>query len=240
VQPGRWPLRHPRVPRGGRRRLDAPSPGRRRLPRGGRRPDAAARPGLEAPSPAGQDRRELDLHGGVLRRTWRTGDDATLRSLRFASLARPGVVGLRAEGPPGVLCAGPALLAPGNGVGFEEGRRGDIVWARTRSAGGGGITAAACQRTRDDRSRVERLAVFLADPDSAPAPAAAVERLRTVEVVGFDGCWPSTAPPGRPGGPTPRSPSPATRTPSAPSGSPCSTCWRPPPPGARRPWGRAG
>jgi trehalose/maltose hydrolase-like predicted phosphorylase len=122
----------------------------------------------------------------VLRRTWRTGDGATLRSLRFASLARPGVVGLRAEGPPGVLCAGPALLAPGNGVGFEEGRRGDIVWARTRSAGGGGITAAACQRTRDDRSRVERLAVFLADPDSAPAPAAAVERLRTVEVVGFD------------------------------------------------------
>src|SRR5512132_1805704 len=96
--------------------------------------------GLEAAAPDGQDRRELDLHGGVLRRAWTTADGAALHSLRFVSLARPGVVGLRAEGPPGVLCAGPALLAPGNGVGFEEGRRGDIVWAGTRSAGGGGIT----------------------------------------------------------------------------------------------------
>src|SRR5512132_2096706 len=141
--------------------------------------------GLEAAAPDGQDRRELDLHGGVLRRAWTTADGAALHSLRFVSLARPGVVGLRAEGPPGVLCAGPALLAPGNGVGFEEGRHGDLVWARTRSAGGGGITAAACQRTRD-RSRVERLAVYLADPDHAPAPEAALERLGTVAEVGFD------------------------------------------------------
>ena len=33
---------------------------------------------------------------------------------------------------------------------------------------------------------VERLAVYLADPDHAPAPEAAVERLRTVAGVGFD------------------------------------------------------
>jgi hypothetical protein len=91
--------------------------------------------GLEAAPPDGQDRRELDLHGGVLRRTWTTGDGAVVRSLRFSSLAHP--VGRPAGGgPPGVLCAGPALLAPGNGIGFEEGRRGDIVWARTWSAGG--------------------------------------------------------------------------------------------------------
>jgi hypothetical protein len=123
----------------------------------------------------------------VLRRTWRTAAGATLRSLRFASLARPGVVGLRAEGPPGVLGAGPALLAPGNGVGFEEGRRGEIVWARTRSAGGGGITAAARQATSDAGPRtVERLAVYLADPDNAPTPEAALERLGTVEAAGFD------------------------------------------------------
>jgi trehalose/maltose hydrolase-like predicted phosphorylase len=142
--------------------------------------------GLDAAPPDGPDRRELDLHAGVLRRTWTTGDGATLRSLRFASLARPGVMGLRAEGPPGVLWAGPALLPPGGRIGFEEGRSGSIVWARTRSAYGGGITAAACQVTREDRSLVERLAVYLADPDHAPAPEAAVERLRTVEGVGFD------------------------------------------------------
>ncbi|HET9560432.1 MAG TPA: glycoside hydrolase family 65 protein, partial [Actinomycetota bacterium] len=144
--------------------------------------------GLQAAPPDGHDRRELDLRGGVLRRTWRTRAGA-LRSLRFASLARPGVVGLRAEGPADALGAGPALLAPGDGTTFEEGRHGDVDWARTRSAGGGGITAAACQGTIDgDRSRlVERLAVYLADPDRAPAPEAAVERLAAVEAVGFDG-----------------------------------------------------
>jgi trehalose/maltose hydrolase-like predicted phosphorylase len=144
--------------------------------------------GLQVAPPDGHDRRELDLRDGVLRRTWRTRAGATLRSLRFASLARPGVVGLRAEGPADALGAGPALLAPGARVVFEEGRQGDIVWSRTRSAGGGGITAAACQGTVDeDGSRlVERLAVYLSDPDRAPAPEAAVGRLAAVEAVGFD------------------------------------------------------
>ena len=144
--------------------------------------------GLAVAAPDGQDRRELDLRAGVLRRTWRTRDGAILRSLRFVSLAHPGVVGLRAEGPANILRAGPALLAPGDGIDFQEGRRGDICWARTRSAGGGGITAAACQRTADnDRSRVvERLAVYLAEPDSTPPPDAAVAQLGTVERVGFD------------------------------------------------------
>jgi trehalose/maltose hydrolase-like predicted phosphorylase len=144
--------------------------------------------GLRVAPPDGRDRRQLDLRGGVLRRSWRTRDAATLHSLRFASLARPGVVGLRAEGPAGALGAGAALLAPGDGTEFEEGRHGDLLWARTRSPRGGGITAAAWQRTIDeDGSRVvERLAVYLADPDQAPAPEAAVERLSTVARVGFD------------------------------------------------------
>jgi trehalose/maltose hydrolase-like predicted phosphorylase len=38
--------------------------------------------GLEAATPDGQDRRELDLHGGVLRRAWTTADGAALHSLR--------------------------------------------------------------------------------------------------------------------------------------------------------------
>jgi trehalose/maltose hydrolase-like predicted phosphorylase len=141
--------------------------------------------GLEVAPPDGQDRRELDLQAGVLRRTWRTRDGAILRSLRFASLARPGVVGLRAEGPPDVLGTGPALLAPGGGIDFQAGRRGDICWAGTRSAGGDGITAAACQHSADDdRSRVvERLAVYLANPDHAPVPE---QQLRTIQKVGFD------------------------------------------------------
>jgi len=142
--------------------------------------------GLDVSPPNGRDRRELDLRGGVLRRTWEAGG-GTLRSLRFASMAQPGVVGLRAEGPAGALTAGPALLAPGGGTDFEEGHQGDVHWARTRSAGGGGITAAARQRSSGDRSRVvERLAVYLADQDAAPTPEAAVERLAAVEAAGFD------------------------------------------------------
>jgi hypothetical protein len=196
--------------------------------------------GLEVAPPDGQDRRELDLHAGVLRRTWRTRGGAILRSVRFASLARPGVVGLRAEGPLDVLRTGPALLAPGSGIDFQAGRRGDICWARTRSAGGGGgLTAAACQRSADDdRSRVvERLAVYLANPDHARV---AEQQLRTMKTVGFDrllaehrAAWAARwadAEVTIQGDPTPNSP----------SGSPCSTCWPLWPTGVRRPSAPAG
>jgi trehalose/maltose hydrolase-like predicted phosphorylase len=152
--------------------------------------------GLEMASPDHRDRRRLDLRAGVLHREWAAGG-ATLRSLRFASLARPGVVGLRAEGPAGALGAGPPLLPPaapaetaagaGETPSFSQGRIGDAAWASTRARHGGGITVAARQRESGGPSRVvERLAVYLADPDHAPAPEAAVEALRAAEAVGFD------------------------------------------------------
>ena len=182
--------------------------------------------GLPAAPPDGPDRRELDLRGGVLRRTWRTRAGTALRSLRFASLARPGVVGLRAEGPADALSAGPALLAPGDGTTFEEGRHGDIDWARTRSAGGGGITAAARQR-HHRRGRLP--ASWSAWPCTWPTrtaprrprrPSSGWPRSRR---SGSTRCWPSTARPGRPVGRRRRRPSTATPTSSSPSGSPCST-----------------
>jgi trehalose/maltose hydrolase-like predicted phosphorylase len=151
--------------------------------------------GLRVASPDHADRRRLDLRAGVLHREWAAGG-ATVRSLRFASLARPGVAGLRAEGPAAVLAAGPALLPPGAAPAaagaaevptFTEGRVGDAAWASTRARHGGGITVAARQRESGGPSRVvERLAVYLADPDHAPPPDAAVEALRAAEAVGFD------------------------------------------------------
>jgi trehalose/maltose hydrolase-like predicted phosphorylase len=152
--------------------------------------------GLRVAAPDHRDRRRLDLRAGVLHREWAAGG-ATLRSLRFASLARPGVAGLRVEGPAGVLRAGPPLLPPGGqaqaatgGVGppsFHQGQIGDAAWASTRAPGGGGITVAARQHESDGPLRVvERLAVYLADPDHAPAPEAAAEALRAAEAVGFD------------------------------------------------------
>jgi trehalose/maltose hydrolase-like predicted phosphorylase len=150
--------------------------------------------GLEvAPAGVERDRRVLDLQGGVL---WRelAGGWGMVRTMRFASLARPGVVGLRAEGPPEVLRAGPALRPPGAGVAFEQGCAEGVVWARSRTRCGGGITAAAWQREDDggpgaggEPRVVERLAAYLADPDRAPPPAAAIARLRAARQVGFDG-----------------------------------------------------
>jgi trehalose/maltose hydrolase-like predicted phosphorylase len=144
--------------------------------------------GLEIAPSCGGGTQQLDLRAGLLRRRWETTDGAVVRSLRFASLARLGVVGLRAEGPAGALGAGPALLVPGGEQAHDQASLDGAEWARTWATGGGGITAAAGQRTTaDGRSRlVERLAVYLADPDRAPAPEAAVERLRAVEAVGFD------------------------------------------------------
>ncbi|HYT26128.1 MAG TPA: hypothetical protein VEP73_06570, partial [Actinomycetota bacterium] len=142
--------------------------------------------GLEVAAGAGRERRVLDLRSGVLWRE-RADDGAPLRTLRFSSLARPGVVALRAEGGPAVLRPGPALLPPGGEAGFEQGRLGDVTWARTRARRDGGITAAARQREGGgDRATVERIAAYVADPTGAPGPEEAAERLRAAEAVGFD------------------------------------------------------
>lgn len=143
--------------------------------------------GLELAAPsAEQDRRVLDLRSGVL---WRelAGPWGVLRTLRFASLARPGVVGLRAQGPPDALCAGPALRPPAAAVAFKQGCVDGVVWAQSRARSGGGITAAAWQREDGGESRmVERLAAYLADPKRMPPPAAAIARLRSARQAGFD------------------------------------------------------
>jgi hypothetical protein len=166
-----------------------PGPGRRRLPRRGRRAGAAARPGLDGaggavtrrpgPPRAGPARRGAapDLDD---RRRRRGAQPAVLlpgpscwsacgRRAARRPVRRPGAAGSRERdrlrgGPPRRHRLGPHLV-------------------RRR----GGITAAACQRTRGDRSRVERLPVYLADSDHALTPEAALERLRTVEAVGFEG-----------------------------------------------------
>jgi trehalose/maltose hydrolase-like predicted phosphorylase len=143
--------------------------------------------GLQVPSPDGRDRRVLDLRQGLLHRQWGARDGTGLRSLRFASLARPGVVGLWAEGQADTLRAGPPLLPPAGTVAFDQGQLDGTAWVRTRSAVAGGITAAAAQQEFGGPRRVvERLAVYLADPHRAPTPEAAVQALRAAQAVGFE------------------------------------------------------
>ncbi len=105
-----------------------------------------------------QVRRVLDLHAGVL------GEDVVgvsrLRSLRFSSLARPGVAVLRADvdlpESPDALVLPPANAETGVVDGFQ--------WMATLGTGGS-ITAAAWQR--HEARRVDRIVAYVSGAGQA-------------------------------------------------------------------------
>jgi trehalose/maltose hydrolase-like predicted phosphorylase len=132
------------------------------------------------------DERMVDLRTGVLRRTGR--GPSQLRTLRFASAARPEALGLRAEGSPAHLDPGDPLLAPGERVDLERLDRGDVRVARTASPTGGGIAVAVRDRTADagERRVIERLAAWEAHAVGAPDWDRAAARLTDLEEAGFD------------------------------------------------------
>ena len=132
-------------------------------------------------------RRVLDLRSGVLWRE-RSGDGAALRTLRFASATRSGVMAMRAEGRADDLAPGEALSAPD---GVETVRRGGshgMEWLRATSSRGGGILAAAHQAvgTVPTGCTLERLVAYAADPRRVPRVQEASGRLREARRVGFD------------------------------------------------------
>ena len=124
--------------------------------------------------------RTLDLRAGVL---FERIDGATeLESIRFASLARPGIACLRTTadaGDPGpvlmapvtrVLGPPPPQIASGNG------------WMATVGTGGS-ITAAASQL--HEERRLERVVAYVAGADG-PQPEEAGAKLATARGIGFD------------------------------------------------------
>ena len=124
----------------------------------------------------------LDLRTGVLAREPDAPGD--LRTLRFASLPRPGLVALRAERAAG-LRAGPVLTLPAEGV-ARFGRTDATAWAQVL-AQPGGITAVGHQTRRLGRPvRVERVVAYRADPDRVPSVTsvrAALEGVRFDELL---------------------------------------------------------
>jgi hypothetical protein len=140
---------------------------------------------LELTGPPAPARRVLDLRAGVLLRTDLEGD-RLLRTLRFASAARPGVMALRAEAAPDRLQAGPPLQPPAEGM-VATGRKDGVVWSRTMGDVGG-LTAAAVQDVVDGPGlrAVERLAVIRGGADHVPAVEEAVATLNEAARVGFD------------------------------------------------------
>ncbi|HSD78586.1 MAG TPA: glycosyl hydrolase family 65 protein [Solirubrobacteraceae bacterium] len=137
---------------------------------------------LRAGAPA---ERVLDLHAGVLGQELETAD-GTVRGLLLSSLARPGTVALRAEGPKRALRAAMPLVLRGARHG-DGGRVGDDVLRLGTGDRHGAIEAAAWQVVRGHGAtgRLERLAAY----ESGPAPAAgarARRRLAAARAAGFE------------------------------------------------------
>ena len=135
-----------------------------------------------------RDRRTFDLRSGVLYRE-QAATPIALRSLRFASLERPGCFAMRAEGAPEWLHVGTALIPPATDGTFERRQLGESSTAEVRTDAGGAIAAATVQqeRTAAGRRIVDRLASFVGDPDGMTPKREAFAGLERAAGVGFAG-----------------------------------------------------
>jgi trehalose/maltose hydrolase-like predicted phosphorylase len=132
-----------------------------------------------------QLRRTLDLRTGVLAEERHHGG-ARRASLRFASLARPGIAALRADGDEVLLPVGPALAHPDPA---SSASRITETGSVTRvKAGRGGVVAAASEhrQLRPGGASVDRLAAYVADPERPPSSERALRALARAEAAGFD------------------------------------------------------
>jgi trehalose/maltose hydrolase-like predicted phosphorylase len=124
---------------------------------------------IEVPRPV-KDRRVLDLRTGVLLRE-SSYDGGFLRTFRFSSLARPGSMGLRAEGAAEVLDEKPDLRP-------------------VAIAGSAGGIAAATWTTKQTLANglrtVERLARYLVDPHQVPTVDDVVREGKELRNGSFD------------------------------------------------------
>jgi trehalose/maltose hydrolase-like predicted phosphorylase len=134
----------------------------------------------------GDVRRDLDLRGGLLHQET-TMPSGRWRAIRFSSLAQPGHVILRAEGPEAAPPSGRPLGAPRPDE-AESGTIGETNWMRLR-ASHGGVVAAARERERREVgkwSRLERYGVYHVDATDLPAAQPAVRAVSAVAATGFE------------------------------------------------------
>lgn len=130
----------------------------------------------------------LDLRSGVLLRTQRDRHGGVeFRSMRFASMGRPGAMALRAEGRTSQLEPGISLVVPRD-TRSSHGISANTYWASTESSFGGGITAAAKTNTHTAHGLrlIERLAHYISDKEEVPDPTAVMSALDHDVHVGFD------------------------------------------------------
>jgi trehalose/maltose hydrolase-like predicted phosphorylase/hydroxymethylpyrimidine pyrophosphatase-like HAD family hydrolase len=129
--------------------------------------------------------RVLDMRAGLLHEEARTARLA-LRSVRFSSLARPGLGVVRAQAAAAPIEAMPAPSLP-PGLPGEQGRLDGIPWARLETAQGGLATAVADVAHHVDGSHVfERFAAYAPDPNRRPRRTRAVRAVQEATEAGFE------------------------------------------------------
>jgi trehalose/maltose hydrolase-like predicted phosphorylase len=131
-------------------------------------------------------RRTLDLRTGVLAEET-SHQRASRTVVRFASLARPGTVVLRAEGHQRLMPVGPALVAPAGAVATGSL---DVDGRITMSVESNDVRIAAAsseaRSTHRSRGRLDRLATYRTEPLASPTMVHAVRDLVEAEATGFD------------------------------------------------------
>ena len=130
-------------------------------------------------------RRVLDLRTGVLHEHVEC-DEGPITSARFASLARPGTVVVRARCPAGGA-KGELLASPADHVALDGGTGAGTAWMRV-TGGTGGVAAAAVQDSTGTAAGdlVDRVVVYDGDPNVVPDLAVAQRRAQEAGAAGFD------------------------------------------------------
>ncbi len=129
--------------------------------------------------------RMLDLRSGLLHEETLTAETA-VRSVRFASLARPGLGVLRAQSSSGPVAALPAPSLP-PGLAGEQGKLDGVPWARLEAAEGGVATAVTDRSSHaQGRSVLDRFAAYVPDPNRRPRRSRAVRTTQQAAEAGFE------------------------------------------------------
>jgi trehalose/maltose hydrolase-like predicted phosphorylase len=129
--------------------------------------------------------RVLDLRAGVLHEETRTSETA-VSSVRFASLARPGLGVLRAQSSSGRVAAAPAPALP-PGLAGDQGRLDGVPWARLEAVEGG-VATAVIDRTDHAQGRelLERVAAYVSHPHRRPRRTGVVRSAQDAANAGFE------------------------------------------------------
>ncbi|HEX5949819.1 MAG TPA: glycosyl hydrolase family 65 protein [Actinomycetota bacterium] len=129
--------------------------------------------------------RVLDMRTALLHEEART-DGANVRSVRFASLARPGLGVFRTQTASAPVEPRPAPSLP-PGLEGEQGRLDGIPWARLQATEGGVATAVRDAARHVDGSHVvERFAAYVPDAHRRPRRTRAVRTVDQAADEGFE------------------------------------------------------